>query len=797
MRLRFPAFVPPLDRKLLRDLAGMWGQALAIALVIAAGAAVQLLAEGMLSSLEGTRDAYYDRYRFADIWAPAVRAPVREAEALRAVPGVAAVEARVRTRAQFDIPGMDEPASGQAISLPEDGRDASVNGVFLALGRLPAPGARHEAVVLKSFAEAHGLRTGDTLATLLQGGREQLTIVGLALSPEHVYAIAPGQLVPDDRLFGVIWMDRDALGQAAGQDNAFNEAVIRLSPGASLDAVVAEVDATLAPYGGVGAYGRKEHISDAFISSELDQLRTMANLIPPIFLAVAAFLVNVVITRLIATERADIGLMKAFGYSSTAIALHYMKLVSVLAAVGLLIGAGLGQWLGRSMAELYADYYRFPFLVFEADPAVYLIVMAAVAVSVGGGALLAVMNAVRLHPAEAMRSPPPPDYSRALGQTVTGWSALDQQTRMILRQIVRWPMRAAFTMAGVAVSGALLIATLFFIDAMEEMVRIYFSVANRHDVSVTLIEPRDKSALFDLSRRPGVALAEPYRSVAVRLHGGHLNERAALTGLEPGAQLSRALDSREQPVVPPPGGLVLSRDLADKLGVEAGDMLEIEVTEGARPVVRQPVSAVVTTLIGSGAWMQRSDLNQLMREGDVVSGAYLRVDPAAEAALYRDLKDAPMVAGVGLERQAEQNFRTLMDRNIGVSIYVYTAFAGLIAAGVAYNSVRISFAERSRELASLRVLGFTRAEVSYILLGEVAFLTLLALPLAGVGGTLLAQFLASAMSSDLFRLPFLINPSTYGYAALVLVIVTAAASLLVRRRVDTLDMIAVLKTREG
>jgi putative ABC transport system permease protein len=784
-----------LDRKLLRDLWAMKGQALAIAFVIAGGVSVYLVMAGLLSSLEETRRLYYERYRFADVWAPVVRAPDALLEDLRSIEGVQAVETRVRVAALFDMPGMQEPATGEVLSLPE-AREPSVNQVYLLRGRLPRPNRRDEAVVLQNFAEAHDLAIGDAVSATVYGGLEEITVVGVALSPEHVYAIAPGQLVPDDRLFGVLWMGRDALAESVNQQGAFNEAVVRLERGASEAGVIAALDALLEPYGAPGAYAREDQISDAFVSSEIEQLRTMSNVLPPIFLIVAAFLVNVVISRLIATERAEIGLMKAFGYSDGAVVVHYLKLVAVIGLLGVAVGTGLGVWMGRMLASVYTMYYNFPLFVFQADARVYALVLAITAVAVGGGAAAAVRRAARLEPATAMTPPAPPDYSRAVGAFVTNLRLIDQQTRMVLRQIVRFPGRAAFTVAGVAVSGALLIGTLFFLDAMDEMIRVYFNVANRYDVQVTFNEERSRKAYFELLGAPGVLAAEPFRAAAARLRFGHYQERASITGQPLDAQLARMVDADKSPVVPPPGGLVLSRDLADRLHARAGDTLVVEITEGRRPTLRVPIAAVTTTFIGSGAVMQIGDLNRLLLEGPVISGANLIVDADATDALYTELKQRPAVASVQLQRAAERNFTELMDQNIGLTVWIYTAFAGLIAIGVVYNTVRISFAERQRELASLRVLGFTRGEVSYILLGEIAFLTLAALPFGAALGTGMAWSLAKAVSSDLFRLPFIIHTGTYGYAGVVVIFVTAVSALLVRRQLDRMDLVAVLKSRD-
>ena len=643
-----PAALTALNRKLARDLWNMKGQALAVALVIAGGIAVHLVAEGMLTSLTETRRAYYERYRFADIWAPAVRAPNGLIDEVRQLPGVIAAETRVRAAAIIDMPGMAEPASGEILSLP-DNREPSVNNVYLVRGRLPRPEGDNEAVVHEGFARSHGLEIGDSVAATVYGGRKQLSIVGIGLSPEHVYSIAPGQLVPDSRLFGVFWMSRTTLAQSVDQDGAFNETVIRLAPGFIEDSFIEALDRLFEPYGAPGAYGRDEQISDAFVSSEIEQLEVMGNILPPVFLLVAAFLVNVVISRLISTERAEIGLMKAFGYSNRAVAFHYLKLVGVIAVLGLLIGIGAGIWMGRVFARLFIEYYRFPFLLFEVHPRVFVVVTAIALAAILGGALLSVRRAADLDPATAMTPPPPPDYSRAAGARITHWRLLDQQSRMILRQIIRWPGRAAFTVMGVAASVTLLIGTLFFLDAMEEMMRDYFEVANPLDVQVSFVNPRSREAYFDLLHAPGVLQAEPFRMVPARVKHGFREESTALTGLVPGARLSRMVDTNDDPVIPPPGGLVLSRDLANELRIGPGESLEIEVTEGRRPTLQIPVSAVATTWIGSGVHLRIDDLNRLMREGAVVSGANLRVDDSRTSELYQELKTSPLIGGIGLQ----------------------------------------------------------------------------------------------------------------------------------------------------
>lgn len=791
--IRFPEWIGALDRKLVRDLWRMKGQALAIAFVIAGGVAVHLLAAGMLSSLQETRRAYYERTLFADVWAPVVRAPLQLLDEVRAIDGVQAASARIRTPALFAMEGMAAPATGEIVSLPEAG-EADVNRLYLVRGRLPAAEGAVEAVMLKAFADAHGLAIGDVAPVTIRGRRLALQVVGIALSAEHVYAAGPGQFVPDDRLFGVAWMRRATLERVARQEEAFNEAVVRLSREASEPAVISRIDRLLEPYGAPGAYGRADQVSDAFLSSEIDQLGTMGRVLPPVFLIVAAFLVNVVVGRMIAVQRASIGLLKAFGYRDRDIVGHYLKLVGVIAAVGILIGSAAGVWFGRSTAGMYAEYYRFPFLLFQARLVDYALVAGVALATVMGGALLAVRRVAALRPAEAMTPPRPPDYSRAAGVWITRARLLDQQSRMILRQIIRWPWRSGLTMVGIAASGALLIGTLSMRDGVEWMLEAGFSLSNPHDVSVTFVEPRPRAALFSLAREPEVLGIEPFRSVPARLRHGPREERVVVTGAVLDGQLSAMVDERTRTVSPAPGGLVLSSDLADALEVTPGGIVEVGVTDGRQPVFDVPVSAVVPSYVGSGARMRIEDLNRNLREGPLVSGAWLSIDPDGAEALYIRLREAPAVAGVGLQAEAVKRLNALIDENLGVAILIYVFFAGLIASGVIYNAIRISLAERQRELASLRVLGFSRGEVSYLLLGEAALLTLMALPLGAAGGTFLAWYLADAMSSDLFRLPFTVASRTYGLAAIVVLGVTAASALIVRWQVDRLDLAEVLKS---
>jgi len=787
--------VHPLYRKLLRDLWRLRGQVLAIALVMASGIGVLVMALTTVESLEQTARAYYERYRFADVFARVERAPEHLAEQLREIPGVQAVETRVVRTAVLDIEGFEEPVLGQLVSVPER-EEPRLNRLALRQGRYPHPGAPDEAILSEPFAQAHGLEPGDRLRAVVNGRWRVLTVVGIALSPEYVYAISPGALMPDDQRFGVLWLGRKALQAAFDLDGAFNDVSLALLRGTDPDFVVDRVDRILRRYGGVGAYARADQLSNWFLSNEIAQLRTLSSILPTIFLAVAAFLTHMVLGRLIAVERSEIGLLKAFGYSNRDIALHYARFVLGIGAVGVVLGWTVGYWLGRYDTRMYAEFYHFPFLLFRPGPMPFLV---AALVSLGAaliGALGAVRAAAALPPAEAMRPPAPPMFRRSALGRLGLIRRLDQPTRILLRQAIRWPARSFITAAGISMSVAVLVTSMQWLDAINRMIDVYFLQAQAQDVSVGFGDPRSSEVARDLGRLPGVQTTEPMRAVPAKLRHGWHEQREAVQGLPAHQQLYRVYDAAGRALELPPEGLVISTMLAKLLDVHEGDLVTVEVLEGRRPVVDVPVVGTFETYIGSPAYMEINALNRLMRERPTVSTVHLRVDENQRRALFGKLKTLPRVSAVTVKEAAVQTFRNTMAETIMIFVSFFIVFSCSLAFGVTYNAARVALSERGRELATLRVLGFTRAEISYILLGEIALLTFVAMPLGCLAGYALASLIVQAFETELYRVPLVVLASTYGWAMAIGLAATAVSALLVRRRVDRLDLIAVLKTRE-
>lgn len=785
--------ISPLRRKVLRDLRRLWAQVLAIALVLAAGVATLILGNGAYASLHETRARYYEENRFADVFASVTRAPRALLAEIEEIGGVLDADARIVKLGSPDLPEMSGPASVQLVSLPEGA--AGLNRLYLRQGRLPDPQSVREAAVSEGFALAHGLGPGDALPVLMHGQRRELLITGVALSPEFIYALGPGQMMPDPDRFGVVWLPRASLEAAYDLEGAFSSLVLKLAPGASPQRVIESLDRLTARYGGAGATARKDQISHAFLDAELQQLSAMVKVLPPIFLLVAALLVNMTLSRLITLEREQIGLLKAVGYSSRAVAQHYVEFVLLIAVGGILIGFAAGAWLGVGLAGMYARFFAFPYLVFTRDPQLYALAALITLAAAVAGALYAVRSVVRLPPAVAMAPPAPAAYRARMGW-LRNLLRLRQTGVMVARHLMRWPFRTASSTLGVAMAVAILVASLWSFGSIERMIDITFFRSERHDAQIVFAAPEPQRAVFAVRGLPGVIATEPFRQVTARISHRGWSKTLAITGRPTKPQLSRVLDPDLRPMTLPEAGLILSEALADALRVRPGDFVTVEVQEGRRPTVTLPVSGVSVGYVGLGAAMEIGALNRLMGEGAMVSGVSLQLDRTREAAFYAAAKAAPKTELVSVTSLMLERFRATLAENITVMVTVYVGLAGIIAIGVVYNFSRIALSEQGRELASLRVLGFTNREVSSVLFGELAAVVLLAQPLGWLVGYGIARAMVAAFSSDLYRVPFVVGREVYAVASIVVCAAALASAGAIRRRIDKLDMIEVLKTRE-
>jgi len=773
----------------------MRGQVIAVTLILACGIATYVAMQSAFVSLSLAQADYYSAFRLADVFAHAERAPESLVSSIAAIPGVDSVQTRIVMDVSLDVPGLDEPATGRLVSVPARG-NLILNGLDLREGRYVEPGRREEVVISEAFAAANRLGVGDSISAVMNGTWERLRITGIALSPEYVYEVSPPDLFPDNRRFGILWMSRDAIGPAFNMDGAFNDVSLSLVRGANEQDVIARLDQLLDRYGSLGAYGRSDHMSWRIVNDHIEQIRTSGVILPSIFLAIVAFLLHTLMSRLVSTQRSQVAVLKAFGYRDSEVGWHYLKLALVAVSVGTILGIGIGLWLGSKTTDLFTQYFHFPSLRLRPDLRVMLIAAGISGAAACLGALSAVWKVLSLAPAEAMRPEPPPRFQAGIIERLGLRAFLSPASRMIIRNLDRRRLRALLSSLAIGFAVAILVVGSYEFDAINLLADIQFNKLQREDSSVIFRQPRPDVVIQELRHLPGVTQVEGYRDAAVRIRFQNRSRRIMVSGLQYKSELRRPLGADMLPVDLPPEGLLLNSQLAEILGVRQGDAVTVELLEGERLSRQVVVASLADEPVGLGAYMEVGALHRLMREGPLFSGAFLKVDPLYAPALYSRLKRTPEVSGVAVREATRASFWKNVGESLSSTTLIIVGFACVIAFGIVYNGTRIALSERGHELAALRVLGFTRAEIRGVLLGEQAILTMLAVPI-GLGlGYLLSFWVSRSHSQDILRLPFVVSTRTCVFAGAGVLIAALFSGLVVARRLGRMDLTEALKSRE-
>jgi putative ABC transport system permease protein len=787
-----------LNRKLFRTLYRSRGQAIAVAMVVMCGTASFISVLSALRNLQLTRDTYYSQYRFADFEILLERAPETAVFKVEEIPGVRQARGRIVQDVTIDFPGEDEPRFGRIISMP-DHRAAVINDIAMISGRYFEPGGSNEVILSDRFAKENGLEIGDRLNVKLETREYPLRIVGLALSPEYIYVIRNLQeLLPNPRKFGIMWVSESFAESALDMTAARNNIVGSVDNLNDLDIILDQAQQLLNPYGVFATVRKDQQISNRFVEDEIRGLTITARIVPTTFLGISALIILVLLNRMVRKERTEIGLLKAYGYTDLAVAWYYLKFALTLAIAGCLGGFLVGQFFANQMIKIYVDIYQFPLLKARIYPDILSRSMGIAIAFAALGAFMAARTAARIHPAESMR----PESPRAGHKTWIEnmrvlWLRLSFSSKMIVRNISRNKFRAGLNVFGVMVSCGLLIMGFFTMDALDFMLDYQFSATQREDVKVSFYRELGKGALYDIQRMDHVTRAEPLLQYPFTVRAGWREKDVPVIGLPRNAQLQVLTDSKHRPVDIGEQGLIVSDRLARELGVAVGDLVELKPLMGR---VTKPKNVIVTKIVaqylGMSAYMNLDALSRVLDEPFAANAVLVRTDTGKEDALSYLLKDVPAIASVDIKMESYYNLVNTLSKNMAVMNTMLVFFSGVIAFSIIYNVTTVALAERQRELASLRVLGFTRAEVGSILYNENFILGFIGIVLGIPFGIALSLILVQFYDNDLYRLPFHIDRRTYLVAVGATIFFVALANLAVRRKIATLDLVEVLKARE-
>jgi len=779
--------VNTLNKKVIREILGLKAQSITIALVVASGIAMFIASRTAYDSLWEARDRFYARTFFAEGFASCKPAPEILLRRIRNIPGIQDVRARIKQESVIDFPEEDLPSSGRFVSITE-----GMNELTITEGRLPV--TNEEVVLSLSFAKANNLLPGKKIGVILQGKKKFLHVVGIALSSEFVYVFSNASILPDPKHFGILWMKKEALEAAFQMQGAFNDLIFTFSKDAPVKSTLKLLDEELEGYGGLGAYDRDKLPSHSFLRDEFKQLRTTAYLMPLIFLGVAAFLLHIVSTRIISKEREQIATLKAVGYSNLTVALHYVKLLTVISSAGAIVGIVLGIYFGDAMLSLYGEYYQFPNLKLIVNPMLLLQGFGVGMVAGIAGALFSIINVLKLNPAQAMRPPMPESFSRIPFERLM--QSLPTQGKMILRNLFQRPFRTILSSLGISTSVMIMVIGTFMYDAVDNMLELQFDLLQRESVTINFFGPVSSDVELDIAKQKAVLFAEGYRLVPIRIRSGTLTKEILLQGIPKGAELRRLISEGEKILTPPDTGILLNLQVAQKFGISTGQEIQLEILEGNRKKVKVIVEGTVSEILGQGAYMEKSAVNKLLGEGNSLNLLVLRTDANEEISLLRKLKSIPKIAGVTTRAGTLKVFHEMTARSMLATTLILMIFACVIAVGVVYNTAMIALSERAFELGSLRILGFNKREVFSILAGELTVETLVALPIGCLTGYWFAYMMFTSVETEGFNVPLNISLTTYGIALLTTIFTSLISFIILYFKIKSMDLISILKVRE-
>ncbi len=788
-----------LTRKLLRTIQATRGQFLALVVIVTLGVVLYIGMTTSYYNLSRSQQQFYQDYGFADYNFMVVKAPESVVARVEALPGVVKATGRM----QKDVPIIkdgNERITGRltGYSLPMENE---VNRLHLLSGR-PLDRQSSEkvsALVDPQYAQANGLTPGQEIEVIADGKKVTLVVTGTATSPEFIYPMKDAaSLFPEPERFGILMVSQFQAQQMLGLPGQINQLLVDLAPGVDEEEIKQQIEKILEPYGNISSFPRGDQSSHVVLQAELDGIQLFARSLPFMFFLVAAAIQFIILTRMIRSQRLAIGVMKALGYNNRRIMWHYTAYGLAVGLVAATLGSILGMGLATALNNLFAQFFNLPAMVNDVNIRVVLYSFLITSMVGMASGLLASRSVIRINPAEAMRTQPPAFGRRTpLESWPWLWKQLSSSWKMSLRSIFRNRGRFVVTVLGIISSVVLLVFACFSLDATDYLMNQNFKQINRYDYLIRFTEPIKYTEILDWNRWDEVQRMEPMMELPVKLYARGESEDEVLVGMAPSSRLKRVYDKFGQERQIPDQGILISKRVADKLGLQVGDEVKVETTLGIGPSRTSylTIMGINEPMIGSGSYVSLDTANSMLGEQEVASAVLLKLDKAQMPSLENRLQEMSRVGSVTSPTQEQETYEQLMG-TATTSIAVLILFAGLLGLAIIYNTSVMTFNERERELASLRVLGYSRGEVAGLLRQETWIQAVLGIGLGlPTGKAAGAAYMASA-STDLYSFPVIIYPRTYFIVAGVALIFVWIGLQLANRKVRQLDMVEALKNQD-
>ncbi len=789
-----------LNRKLSRELRQNKALLAAITSIMALGVMAFIYMRSIYFNLSMTQQEYYAQCNMADFSIELKKVPLAELAPIEQLPGVVSIRPRIQFFITVDLPRSEGPLNGLVLSMPDD-RTPIINEILLRRGSYFTPQRDNEVIVNDAFARKQGLHPGQSIHLLVNGRSQEFFIVGTAISSEFVYLVGPGSILPDPEHFGVFYIKQRYAEDIFDFAGAANQVLGRLSPQLrdQPDELLTRMETILDSYGVLSTTPRRDQASNRYLTNEIRGLGVFASIMPTIFLTVAAAVLNVLMSRIIEQQRTIIGTLKAIGYSDRQVFWHYLKFGGLIGVAGAVVGWLLGYYMGNLVTSLYQQFYEFPDLRNRIYPDVYL---AGLAISLGCATLgtwHGARTALRLHPAQAMRPKPPATAHAILLERIRWfWRKLSFGWRMGLRNVFRNRLRTAVGLMAAALGAALMVTGFMMQEAMHFLVRFQYEQVNRSDIDLYFKDEQGFPAYTEALGLIGVDYAEPVLEVPCTFRHGHRHKKGAVVGLRRDARLTLPRLNDGSKVAIPVTGLLLTRKMASILAVEVGDTLRMQPIKGLRREVLVPVAEIIDSYVGLAVYAEFGYLNQLIGEESAVSSVQLQVDPRPEVrrALNRSLKEFASLQAVNARSDTVHNFRETLIKTQSIFINLLVLFAGVIFFGSVLNASMIGLAERQREVATLRVLGYGDWQIGALFLRESMLVTMTGTFVGLFLGYALGCYLGRVYDTELFRFPVVLTPGVLGWTLLLAVAFGLAAHAIVQRSIGHTNWLDAMKSAE-
>jgi len=784
--------VKPLHHKLWRDVRRQRAQFIAITITIFLGVTIFGATYDSFRNLQASYAATATDFRFANLTTAGGDVATIATEAA-ATPGVESAEVRSVADIPFNVGGVK--LLGRIIGVPA-GEQPTVNQLSVLEGIYLAPGSG-DVLVEKHMADHFDLSPGDLFDIRMSGRWQAVTVAGVVASPEYIWPARDRQeLITSADNFGVIFAANAEVALAT--DGSPNEATIYFTGGGEDDALSNDLAAMARSHGAISTYTRAEQASNAGLTEDLKGFEEMAVFFPLMFLLAAAMAAYVMISRVVHSQRPQIGVLLANGFTRRQVRRHYLGYGLVPGLLGSIPGAVAGILLARLITEMYTGMLSIPVTLVQFYPATLIGAVLFGLVASLLAALAPALVASRVMPATAMRGETPSGGGRRstverlfppIRRVPVGW-------RMAIRGVGRNPRRTVYTIVGVVLSLMLVLVSWGMIDTVQHLMDRQFVEIQQEDATVYFGEAAGAADVAALAEIDGVAAVEPALTLPVSLgsDGEHHYETALLV-LADDTEMHRFLTTDGNWISLPRSGLVLGQATQNLLDVAVGS--KVAMTIAGVGVVQEEIVAFVDEPLGTMAYMSRGRAESLT--GDVLpaTSALVTYEPGTDAAeLRRTLTELPAVAAfedANALYAVVQKYMVLFYGFVGIML----VFGAAMAFALIFNAMSVNIAERTREVATLLAVGTDRRSISRYIAAENLLVAALGIPIGLVVGYFAAKSALASFSSDLMALDLYIRPTTFALAAAAILLVALISQWPGLRAIRRINIPKIIKERSA